>query len=389
LSRLLTRPVLLTGTTYVVFFMSTGVLTPFWPLWLADWGLTPEEIGLYTALGVAVRVVAGMAVPSLADRLDRRRQTLAACAFATLLLFLWHLDIVTKPVLLLATIAVGATMAGMGPLAEALGIAASRAWRFPYAPVRGVGSAGYLLANLLVGTLIAATGSWVALWWMVGCMALLVPLSLAHPGGGKVTGTPPRLGEIGRLVLNPTFAVFMGVYGFSQAGHAMLYSLGSVHWRDLGIGATEIGALWAASVAAEIVFMLFLGTWVVDRLGPVGAMALSALAGIVRWTVMTADPVGFWLWPIQALHALTFGAGHLGAMAFITRSVPDRYSAAAQGAGGAMAGGGVLALQMVLAAWLYPALGGRTYFLGTASAAVALVLCIWLARRWRGQELVV
>ena len=49
---------------------------------------------------------------------------------------------------------------------------------------------------------------------------------------------------------------------------------------------------------------------------------------------------------------------HLGAIAFISRAVPDRYSAAAQGAAGAMAVGGVMALQMVLSAWLYPMLGG-------------------------------
>ena len=89
---------------------------------------------------------------------------------------------------------------------------------------------------------------------------------------------------------------------------------------------------------------------------------------------MMADPTGLWLWPIQCLHALTFGAGHLGAIAFISRAVPDRYSAAAQGAAGAMAGGAAMALQMALAAWLYPTLGGRTYALGAASAALGLAL---------------
>ena len=88
---------------------------------------------------------------------------------------------------------------------------------------------------------------------------------------------------------------------------------------------------------------------------------------------MMADPTGLWLWPIQCLHALTFGAGHLGAIAFIARAVPDRYSAAAQGAAGAMAGGGAMALQMALAAWLYPTLGGLTYGLGAASAGLGLL----------------
>ena len=291
--RLPTRPVLHTGAIYVVFFMATGVLMPFWPLWLADWGLTPEEVGLYTALGVAVRVVAGMAVPALADRLDRRRQTLAACAVATLLLFLAHLDIVTKPVLLLATIAVGATMAGIGPLAEALG--RRRVARLALSLRAGPRHRLRRLSRR------QPAGRRADRRHRLRDRALVdrrlhgrARPALARPSGRRQghRPAPPRLGEIGRLVLNPVFAVFMGVFAFFQASHAMLYSLGSIHWRDLGIGETEIGALWAASVAAEIVFMLVLGTCGVDRLGPVGAMALSAVAGIVRWSVMTADPVG-------------------------------------------------------------------------------------------------
>ena len=385
---ILTRPALHTGAVYMALFMANGVYMPFWPLWLADWGLSPEDVGLYVALGVAVRVVAGMAVPALADRLDQRRRTLAVCAALTVVLFLLHLGIERRLTLLAATVAVGAATAGTGPLAEALGVAAARAWSFAYAPVRGLGSAGFLIANLVCGALIAWTGSWIALWWIVACMALLIPLTLGHPGGGKVQGgMPPSLHEIGRLVTNPTFAIFMGAYAFTQASHAMLYSLGALHWRDLGIGETEIGALWAASVAAEIVFLMVFGTAAIGRLGPIGAMALSAGAAILRWSAMMTDPTGFWLWPIQGLHALTFGAGHIGAIAFISRAVPDRYSAAAQGAGGAMAVGGVMALQMALAAWFYPGLGGRTYGLGTASAILGLAFCLWLARRWRGEQL--
>jgi PPP family 3-phenylpropionic acid transporter len=78
---------------------------------------------------------------------------------------------------------------------------------------------------------------------------------------------------------------------------------------------------------------------------------------------------------------------HLGAIAFISRAIPDRYAAAAQGAAGAMAVGGVMALQMALAAWLYPMLGGRAYGIGAASAGLGLALCLWLARRWRGEQL--
>ncbi len=200
---------------------------------------------------------------------------------------------------------------------------------------------------------------------------------------------PPRMREIGRLVMNPVFAIFMAAVACLQASHAVMYAYGSVHWRDLGVSEPTIGALWAMSVAAEILFMLTVGTAVVARLGAVGAMVLCGAGGLVRWGAMMTDPTGLWLWPLQGLHILTFAMGHLGAIAFISRAVPDRYAAAAQGATGAMAVGGVMALWMVVAALVYPALGGLTYGIGVVSSALGIAACLWLARRWRGEVVAV
>jgi PPP family 3-phenylpropionic acid transporter len=229
----------------------------------------------------------------------------------------------------------------------------------------------------------------VALWWIVVWLGALIALSLRHPGAHRATGGRPDLREIGRLVMNPVFAIFMAASACIQASHAVIYALGSLHWRALGIGETEIGALWAAGVAVEILFMTVFGTYAIERLGAVRAMAVAALAAVLRWGAMMGDPTGAWLWGLQTLHALTFGMAHLGMIAFISRAVPDRNAGTAQGATGAMAVGGVMAVQMAVAAALYPALGGATYGIGAASAALGLGFCLWLARRWRGEELAV
>lgn len=367
------------------YFMMSGVHMPFWPLWLADWGLTASEIGLFTAVGMGVRVVAGLVIPAAADRLDRRRHTITACLLAALALFLAHLWIGERTVLLAATLGVGAALAGVGPIAEALGVAASRAYAFPYAQARGIGSIGFLAANLVMGVLIARMGVDLALWWIVACLAIAAVLVVRHPGGRRVQGQiPPQLGEIGRLFVNPVFALFVATAAFIQASHAVFYGLGSVHWVRLGLSESKIGALWAASVAAEIVLMLALGAWTVRRLGPVRAMAVSGAAGVLRWGAMTLDPTGWALWPLQGLHAATFAVGHLGAIAFVAEAVPQRYGAAAQGAMNSIAMGLVLALAMAAAAALYPTLGGRTYGIGVALSGVGLALCLLLRRRWRG-----
>jgi PPP family 3-phenylpropionic acid transporter len=387
---ILSRPGLHTTAFYMAFFMAMGVHAPFWPLWLAAWGLTAAEVAAFVALGTGVRVVAGLAIPALADRLDNRRHTIIACAAVAAAVFVAHLWITEKPTLLVATIVTGAAFAGIGPIAEALGVAASRVYGFPYAETRGLGSIGFLVANVGMGALIALAGPNLALWWIVLCMVLVIALAARHPGGRQVKGqVPPRLGEIGALVLNRVFALFLATAALTQASHAVFFALASVHWASLGIGPAAIGGLWAASVAAEIVFMVAVGAWTVARLGPVGAIAVSGAAGVLRWTAMAFDPPVWMLWPLQATHAFTFALGHLGAVAFIARAIPPRYGASAQGAMAAMATGSVLFLAMLLAAALYPAIGGGTFWIASALSAGGLCLCALLARRWRGETLAV
>ena len=71
----------------MAYFMVGGVYLPFWPLWLEQWGLDAGEVGLFTALGIGIRVVAGLIIPALADRLDARRHTIIACVLVGITVF--------------------------------------------------------------------------------------------------------------------------------------------------------------------------------------------------------------------------------------------------------------------------------------------------------------
>ena len=188
-------------------------------------------------------------------------------------------------------------------------------------------------------------------------------------------------------MLDPTFALFTAAVAFTQGSHAVLYAYASIHWHELGIGAGRSGALWALSVGVEVLFMVLVGTAVIAWLGPVRALSLACVAGILRFSLMMTDPVGWLLWPLQMLHAVTFALGHLGAIAFIARAVPPRYGAAAQGTTSALGVGIVMTAGMLLAALVYPALGGATYGIGAAIAAAGLVCTVLLGRRWDGRML--
>lgn len=379
-----------TAAFYCAMFGALGATLPFWPVWLEDWGLRPGEVGFYTSLGVATRVVTGLGFPMLADRLDQRRMTVVVLALLSAALFAGHALIETRPVLIVATILVGATMSGVVPLGEALGAGAARAHGFPYAYPRAIGSIAFLIANAVVGALIASFGADAALWWAVAFLLVTAWLARNHPGGGTLKGVrPPGFAEIGRLMVQPTFALFTLAAAFCLSSHSVYYAYGSVHWRTLGISEATIGLLWAVSVGLEVLAMLALGPWLIRRLGPVRALVISGAGGVLRWGVMATDPPADWLWALQALHCLSFVSGHLGAIAFVAAAVPDRYGASAQGAFMGSAGGILAALAMGLSALVYPALGGGTYLIAAAMSATGLALTLLLARRWSGQMLVI
>jgi len=66
------------------------------------------------------------------------------------------------------------------------------------------------------------------------------------------------------------------------------------------------------------------------RISPASLLAIAGVAGLVRWTIAAFAVALPWLVAAQLLHALTFGAAHLGAMHFLARNVPAELSASGQ-----------------------------------------------------------
>lgn len=372
------------GALFALIFAALGAHLPFWPLWLAEWGLTASEVGLYTGAGVLVRIIAGLAIPLLADRLGARRQVMAAVAVLGAVVFAVHPMIEGRSLLLLATLATGLVYPGMIPIADALTSAAARAHGFEYGQARAWGSLTFLIGNLLVGALIGTYGVDIARIWIVACLGTSVFFALTHPGGGLVSEGPrPGIRDAMALIRKPVFLVFVVSTGFGSASHAVYYAYGSVHWQTLGLSATEIGLLWGFPVALEAIVMFAFGALIIARIGPVGAIALSAAGGVLRWAVMMMDPLGPLLWAMQFLHVVTFAVGHLGAIAFLAAAVDERLSSTAQGLFGSAFGGFITAVGMVCAAQIYPHMGGATYGLALGLSAIGLLTAYVLHRMWK------
>ena len=382
------REGLLTSAWYWALFFAFGAHLPYWPIWLADWGLSQAEIGTYLGLALVLRVIGATVLPALADRFAARRVVISVAGLAAAAVFFLHLFIDARPALLAATLAAAFVTAPLIPLGEALGVRAAVMHGFAYAHARAAGSLAFLVMNVGLGALIARLGPGVVLWAVVLNFLAVAALGAVHPGGGAPPGAGldrSKLREAGALLKHPVFLTFAVAASIGQASHAVYYVYGTLGWLGQGIGAGVIGLLWATGVVAEIGLMLGPGRRLVARIGPTRAIMLAGLAGVLRWGLMSLTPELAWLWPVQCLHALTFGLGHLGAMAFIAVAIPPRLLASAQGLYGGGMGGVAIALATLAAGGISIAYGAASaYWLAAAMSGAALAAALRLEQIWDG-----
>ena len=381
------RAALHTSACFVAVFAFAGAHLPFWPLWLADWGLTPTEIGTYSALGMVARIVAGFVFPVVADRLDARRKIAALGSLGAAAVFFVQGFTDSRFVLFLLAFLYYGLLAAAFPLAEAMGGIAARRHGFDFARSRAAGSASFLATSILIGVLVTGFGSDVVRWWIILAMVFSAALAWTHPGGGE-SHERPRFREILGLCAHPTVLVFAFAVALGQASHATYYAFGSLHWRELGLTESTIGILWAFGVAAEVLLMATVGGRLVQRIGPENAIVGGAICGAVRWTLMCFDPTGPSLWVLQILHAGTFGLTHLGMIAFISERLPSRYAGSAQGLAMSLVGGVLMAVSMYAVAATYPVLQGASYGICALLAVLSAIAGIVLSRRVAGGRVI-
>lgn len=385
------RAAALTAAYFAMVFGALGAHAPYWPGWLAAWGLSEAEIGRYLGLAIVARIAGATVLPALADRWAARRHMVTLSAFATAALFMAHTGVETKGMLLCLTLVTAVTMAPGVPIGDALSIRAAAIHGFAYAPVRAAGSIAFLLVNVGIGALLAWFGQDLVLWVIVVGNLGLAVFGALHPGGGGgavAAAERAQPGEIRAIALHPVLLLFAVTLAAGQAGHVVYYVYSVLDWRAQGISDPVIGALWATGVVVETALMLGPGRRWVARLGAPRALGLAALAGIVRWTAMALVPPDWVLWPLQALHALTFGIAHLAAIAFVAAAVPHRLSASAQGvATGAVAGGVMAGVAFGAAEVVASANIAQAYLLAASLSGLSLGLALILSRVWRGELL--
>jgi PPP family 3-phenylpropionic acid transporter len=339
--------------------------------------------------GTAVRLLTAPLAGRTGDVLQGLRVVLVVCTALAASVTLGYLPAHGFWPLLALSLWHAASLGPVTVLADALALGAaspppgSGRRGFEYGWVRGTGSAAFIVGTVLSGQAVGPWGLDVTVWLQALLLgvaagaATLVP-ELRHGHTGDAVRAPA--GGVLLLLRLPRFRQLVLVAALILGSHAMHDAFAVIRWSAAGVSPATVSMLWSESVAAEVLVFFLIGPAIVTRLTPAGALAVAALAGMLRWAVMAQSAEVMALALVQPLHGITFALLHLACMRMLARIVPPGLEGTAQAIYGTVGIGAASAVLTLASGALYARLGARGFWAMAALCALAFPLT-WQLRQ--------
>ncbi len=313
---------------YAAYFAAMGLILPFFPVFLDGMGIDVAMIGVMTGLLAAAKIVSP---PWIGHLLDKRSDSLvqrfiiAASLFAAIAALLMGISL-NLYALAAVVFLFGILWAAILPLTDGISVSVSEAALADYGRLRAWGSVGFVVASLTAGAWLADENIDAFPIVLAGLMLIT---AFAAQGFPKQE-IPEIRDQDSTSHFSTMFYQLLGLACLMQISHGAYYGFFSLYLAEAGYTGWQIGIYWVIGVMAEIVLMWRFSRLLQQVLPSLVFSACMSLAAL-RWlgTGLTTDP---WLIAtLQLLHAASFAAFHVTAIAWVKRLAPDNLHAAAQG----------------------------------------------------------
>jgi PPP family 3-phenylpropionic acid transporter len=366
-----------------VYFSTIGLFNPYAPLWFQSLGLSTLAIGAVASLQAWTRVLAPYGWSWAGDHGGRRVELIRLAALGCLLAALGLLGVEGAAAVSLMTMLLFLANAGIVPLYEATLahlLATGRAGAggmdlARYGRVRVWGSVGFIASVTLFGALLDVFGIGLFPFIVAAMNGLLLVVALRLPLARDETHADAVAPPVLHLVRQPAVAWFFASIFFTVLAHTSLYAFFSLYLVSLGYGKSAVGALWAVSVAMEILFFWTQGRWAA-WLPP--ERWLQVVAGFTMLRFATIAALGTWplaLAAAQLTHAVTFAAHHAACIALVARHFPGRLRGRGQALYTILGYGLPGVLGGVAGGWLIEHRGFAAVFWGATVAGLLAWAC--------------
>ncbi|WP_051938399.1 MFS transporter [Ghiorsea bivora] len=360
---------------YAAYFAAMGLILPYFPVYLTDLGMSTVWVGIFVGALAAAKVIA----PPLAGLLLEYRNTntrtflllTSGLATSASALLIPHWDI---NVLLTIVIVFGFFWAAILPLTDGLSLVVSEISIMSYGRLRVWGSVGFVIASFAGGLYLVGNSISLFPWILTSLLALTTLAAIGFPDLSTIS---KQNNQQPSSQPNPKALMWLLFIGFCmQASHGAYYGFFSLYMIDAGYSGAEIGFFWILGVLAEILLMWYWSKSI-QKASPVWVLGLCLLLASLRWfgLAITTNIVAILL--LQLLHAASFAAFHLSAVAWVRKFAQPHRQTSAQGWYSSIGFGLGSTLGIMLCGMIVETQGYAAAFYACTFIALLGLLAVW------------
>lgn len=301
---------------YFFYFATLGAFLPYWNLYLKHNGFSAVQMGEFSALIVATRIISPNLVGYIADHTGKNMPIIRITSLYTVLIFAYFLFPQDYMQLALITAGFGLFWNASLPQFEAVTLYHLKNQTHRYSQIRLWGSVGFVIAVMGFGRfldhhpitqlpiiiIVLLMGSWLT--------------TLVTPEAKAIKHSDAAIG-LRHILKQPAVLAFLAVNALLQISHGPYYVFYSIYLNDNHYSATITGCLWALGVGAEIVLFMTMQR-LLKHFSLRILLLMSLLLATVRWLIIAwcVNSLSA-LFMAQLLHAASFGSTHVIAISLV------------------------------------------------------------------------
>jgi len=380
---------------YFFYFITVGIIVPYWGLYLQSLGFTATEIGQLMAILLVTKIVAPNIWASVADHVAiKKGSSLGILKFATAAtLIVYCMLYLVESFWMVGLVMFGYCVFWNAclPQIEAATLNHLENDRDKYGGIRLWGSIGFICIVLGMGVLMDHYGpelilpaGAISLFTLFVASVLLTgkPSRPSNDVAPELTDKLIRKTDSDKVpvsqLLNKRVILLFTLCVFMQLSHAPFYTFFSIYLEGYGYSKFHIGVLWSVGVVFEIGIFL-ISYKLLRRFSLTHLLTLTFLVAGIRWCVVAIFPESsVIMFATQIMHALTYGLNHSVLIQMIDRMFKGRYQVRGQALYNSVTYGVGGAMGSILSGYIWTYFGQNVLFLGAGIMMLVVGLLSFL-----------
>ncbi|KRF54720.1 MFS transporter [Bacillus sp. Soil745] len=362
-----------------LYFGLLAIFIPFLPVYLADQGLRPAQIGFIIGTGGFVTLITQPLWGMISDKTRTIRKVLLLLIFFSSLIGYFLYDSSSYLQLILFAMLLYFFLMPIDPLTESLNFTMAEKSGISYGSIRTYGALGYAVISLITGYVMSFFGanSLAFLFAGIGLISFIVSWMMPD---APVSGKPVTLSSLKHFFSNKETLLFLLLVFICAVPARMNDTFLGVYIRELGGSAKLVGLTWFLAAGSEIV-VFALSFWWLRKGKEIIIISFAAAFFFIRYFVSAwiTDPQ--LLAYLQIMQLLTFPIFYSAAIQYLYRIVPVEWRATGQTVLALLFFGVSGIIASYIGGTIYGAYGGKTLYLFISSISfIGMVFALVLYR---------